>query len=66
MIAQFRQGPAARLLFWGAARGQLADTIVEMLRELFDDLRFALRAEGQRAEAAANILRPTTPRLRWG
>ena len=45
----------------GALRAQLPVAIVEMLRELLDDLGLARRAEPQRRQPGPQILTPVTP-----
>ena len=54
-----RQPP--RVIGRGAFGAQLLVAVVEVLRELLDDLGFARRAEPQRREPGAQIAAPVRP-----
>ena len=57
-FAQFLQRQTTRLAFKGSSLAELLISLVEMLRQLFDDLRLPLRPQSQAAEASAQILGP--------
>ena len=58
LVAELGQGQTRRLVLRCPARPQLPPAILEMLRELVDDLRLAGRRETQRRQPRAHVPRP--------
>ena len=63
-VTQLLESKAARLCFAGAGIPQLLIALVEMLRELFDDLRFAGGTQSQRGESRSQVDGPIDAALR--
>ncbi len=63
-VTQLLESKAARLCFAGAGIPQLLIALVEMLGELFDDLRFARGTQSQRGEPRPQVGGPIDAALR--
>jgi hypothetical protein len=62
-LVQLAERHAPRVGAGCSGRAQLLAPIVEMLRQLLDDLGFPCTAQAQAGQPAAEIVRPVTPRL---
>ena len=66
LVPEIGERQTRRLLGSGAPGNQLPPAVLEVLRELLDDLVLACRQQGERREPRAHVLFPVTPRLRSG
>lgn len=58
LFAEIGEGRPIRLVFGSAGNGEFLVTIVEMLRQLFDNLPFARGRQAQTGEAAGDFDAP--------
>jgi hypothetical protein len=64
--AEFRERGPRRLVGRDAAGDELLPAVLEVLRQLLDNLELARGREPQRRQTGSNLPRPVIPRLRSG